>query len=434
MATSTATEATITLAAPITDADAGGGLFRVRIIDAGQGSSGIYPAETLQAAAGARVFAEGTHVYLDHPGMGEEIDRPERSVRDLAGVLASDAVYNETDRALDADMRIYSPYRQVVSEMADDIGMSIRALVEAEEGEWEGHQGMIMREIIEAASVDLVTRAGRGGKILSVLESARKRAVTEATASDRREQLDRLLTSEYGDEDRWVFVRDFDEETVWFEISSGDEAGTYQQAYTVTDDTATALTGDRTEVRAHTEYIPITDQDDGDSTPASESVPSRPAGQSTATPSREDTMAQTQIEESELATLRSDAGRATALESERDTAIQERDAARTERATAVREADQAAAARIVAEADYDFDTLQARGLLADLPTVEESGRLDTEAFTQTVAEEAARLGAETGAGQVHGLGTRAGSNAEDMSVEEMDTELARIAGHTVKEA
>ena len=33
------------------------------------------------------------HVYLDHPGRAEGEDRPERTLKDLVGVLAEDAVW-----------------------------------------------------------------------------------------------------------------------------------------------------------------------------------------------------------------------------------------------------------------------------------------------------------------------------------------------------
>ena len=45
----------------------GAGLFRVRIIDEGLGSSGYYPGETIKKAVENRIWAAGQHVYLDHP-------------------------------------------------------------------------------------------------------------------------------------------------------------------------------------------------------------------------------------------------------------------------------------------------------------------------------------------------------------------------------
>lgn len=135
------------------------GSMSLKIIDAGQGSSGLYPAATLEKAAKARVFAKGLHLYMNHPSQSEDMDRPERSVHDLAGVLASDAEYR--DGGLYAEATIYPKYREHLTAMAGDIGVSIRASAE------KGLNGIIA-EIYEAHSVDFVTRAGRGGAIVSI--------------------------------------------------------------------------------------------------------------------------------------------------------------------------------------------------------------------------------------------------------------------------
>ena len=105
------------------------------------------------------------------------------------------------------------------------------------------------------------------------------------------------------------------------------------------------------------------------------------------------------IEESEHTRLLEQAGRVTVLESERDTAITERDAA-TERATlaegrlADRDRRDAAVKIIEALDGVTFSPLEQRGLLADLPLAED-GSLDAAAFTTTVAEAAVAAGAGT---------------------------------------
>lgn len=416
----------------------GSGRFRIRVISAGIGSSGVYPAETLKAAAEARVFAAGTHMYLDHPTESEAWERPERSVRDLAAVLTSDAVYVDEDGgALDAEIEVFTPWRQTIAEMLKTIGVSIRASAEVTESDAQGRP--IIGRIIEAQSVDFVTKAGRGGKVLSLIESARSvgravaRGVAEATANDRREQLADLVKNAHGAEGTWVWVRDFDDTTVWFEVEAPDDYSTYQQAYTVTDDVATALTGERTEVRAQTSYVPVTATAD-----EATSVPSRPAGQSTATESQEDTMATTQIEESRLAQLEKDAGRATALESERDAAVRRAEEAEARAAKALQEANEATAERIVREA---FDTAgvtapKTVARLAASAPLTESGDIDVEALKQSAEESAAEIAEASGAGRVRGLGgsTQPNGDGEDLSEAELDAELAAISGRTVKEA
>lgn len=144
--------------------------FRARIIAGDvQGSSGFYPAKMLKRDAA--VFREGLPVFLDHPGATESYDRPERSVRDLAGRLATTAVY-ERD-GLYADVEVYPHWAPVVEAMAGDIGMSIRASGTVEPSQEEGVRGPIVTALTEAASVDFVTAAGAGGKIVALLESAR---------------------------------------------------------------------------------------------------------------------------------------------------------------------------------------------------------------------------------------------------------------------
>lgn len=145
-----------------------GGTLRVRVIDAGRGSSGIYPAEALAEAARSKVFARGTLMYADHPGVEESYDRPERSIKDLAGVLATDAIYDPATKALEADVQVFSHWAPIIREMGPHIGVSIRASAEVDES-----SGVpTIRRITRAESVDFVTTAGRGGKVLSLGEAA----------------------------------------------------------------------------------------------------------------------------------------------------------------------------------------------------------------------------------------------------------------------
>lgn len=169
-----------TNAATATLTEATGALIDVELITPGWGSSGYYSADVLESAGRERVFAAGTHMYIDHPSASENHDRPERSLRDLAAVLAEDATWNGT--ALRGKARVFAPYQPLVAEMKDDIGVSIRAGGEVEMGEAEGRRGRIVTQLVNATSVDFVTRAGRGGRIAQLLESARPTATHLAEA------------------------------------------------------------------------------------------------------------------------------------------------------------------------------------------------------------------------------------------------------------
>ncbi|MGH3375992.1 MAG: hypothetical protein ACRDP6_14735 [Actinoallomurus sp.] len=145
--------------------------MRIKLIDAGWGSSGYYSPQVLAEAAKACVFPAGLHQYLDHPSQSESVDRPERSVKDLAAVFITSASYS--DNALWAEAQVFGPFQQLLAEQKDAIGVSIRAAGTAEPGEAEGRRGMIITSLTEGISADFVTHAGRGGAIVELLESAR---------------------------------------------------------------------------------------------------------------------------------------------------------------------------------------------------------------------------------------------------------------------
>lgn len=162
------------------------GSIDVVIITPGWGSSGYYSAEVLERD-GPRVFTSGLHMFLDHPGMTEMVDRPERTVRDLAAVLTSDARWDATGPdgpGLYATAEVLPSFRQLIDEIAPHIGVSIRAGGMFEWGEADGREGWIIQALIEAASVDFVTVPGRGGRVLEIMESAQRRAEEDRHMSD----------------------------------------------------------------------------------------------------------------------------------------------------------------------------------------------------------------------------------------------------------
>lgn len=567
---------------PLPEATVGsskGRRFRARLIEGDiWGSSGYYSREVLERD-GPTTWPQGTPVYLDHPSESEERDRPERSVRDLAGKTTSTPAY-ETD-GLYSDVEIYPHVAPVVEAMADDIGLSIRAAAEVDEGEAAGRRGTIVNRLIEGLSVDLVTRTGAGGKLVALLESARKRleeavsdtawsefsasdydaaqwrraclidtgegdedskaryrlpvrepdgtvnrngchaaasvlaggrggvavgadvkkaaakklvglyrsqleedppesllkaagmatsesatsggssafgshltaaggaegvTVTvnghtttgatitfdpplsiearraavrrifwEASANDTERALQDAVSAAYSDteNDTYAWMRDYDPDKtlVYFEVSVGGKTTIYQQTYTAGEDGTYELTGDRTEVTIHTQYVPVD-----------------PAGQSTTTEESEEDPMTTPVEEARLRQLEEDAGRVQTLESERDTAREkltdaerDRDTARDEltqvkRELAVEKARVAArdlAVKRVREANSELPPAAAEKViteaLRDIPLGEDE-RLDTEKFSTRVDE--ARKAEETyltsivesGAGRVRGLG------------------------------
>ncbi len=146
--------------------------YEIKLIAPGKGSSAFYPSEVLKRD-GPKVFTAGTHVYLNHPTAAEEAQRPEGDVANLAGVLTSTAVYHEQHAkgpGLYGRMKVFADHAQLVEEKAAHVGMSIRASGVAESGKMR--DGVpVLKELTGAESVDVVTRAGAGGMILT--EAAR---------------------------------------------------------------------------------------------------------------------------------------------------------------------------------------------------------------------------------------------------------------------
>jgi hypothetical protein len=182
-------------------------------------------------------------------------------------------------------------------------------------------------------------------------------------------------------------------------LGENERSKTWQQAYTVADDDmSVSLTGERTEVRPVTKYVPVTRPDS--TTPTTEA-------------DQEVTMGNIQIEESEHTALVEKAGRVDVLEQE-NTTLKEA-AAQRDRVDAAR--------KIVAEratqAEVTFSPLEERGLLADLPLKE--GALDTEAFTKTVDEAAAARKTAGGAGTVTGFGGTPTGGGESTSARPTST-------------
>jgi hypothetical protein len=425
-----------------TASDRKSGRMTIQVLTPGWGSSGYYSPEVCEAAA--PLVAVGTQMYLDHPhadGSGVDMNG-NRSVADIAAVITEAAIWDDNAQALVAECTVTKPFREFLADdnFAPHLGLSIRgSATDVTVGEAEGRTGSIIEGLAHISSVDFVSRAGRGGRVLQVLESLPPSAVLEraighgvdeATVNDTREALQAELRDAYGtpnDADRsvWVYVRDFDDTTVWFEVEGAtDDPGTFGQAYTSTDG-AVALAGERTEVRVRTTYVPVTRPDSTNPTTEAD---------------QEVTMGNISIEESVHTGLIEKAGRVDVLESENATQkarITELEEAEATRARVTR------ASTIIAErakeGDVEFTALESRGLLADLPL--KDGDLDEAAFTKAVDESAADKKTAAGTGRVRGFGSDTSIDESDDEDFDLDKRLAESLGdlmptnaRTVKEA
>lgn len=440
-----------------------GGNMLVQLISPGVGSSGVYPAKVLEAAATDAVFPAGTLCFADHPGEAEMYDRPERSIRDVAGVLIEDARWD--GGALVAEVRTFAPWTSVLTEMADAIGVSIRASAEVGEADKATGKPTISR-LVEGVSVDFVTRPGRGGAIRQVYEAARSKAplvvrdasnpanvpvirtAREALTDETRAILQAAV---YGQGESWVQDFDPDTTTVVYRSSGSDPAtGDWssellQDGYTITAGVA-ALTGNPVKVRPSTTYVALPPDSGGVTESRDPAHVPAPAGRPTPTPkSQEDNMGTIQVDEAQQTSLTEAAGRVPTLESERDTAVKERDDSRRELALhKAREAARPVVAAKVAESTLPA-TRKARIVESVLKqvTVNDQGMPNadelvkaTEAEVSDSLAELAELAESLGVGSIRGFG---GSAAGTTTVTEADAAnaIAAAFGHplsTVKEA
>lgn len=173
------------------------GTAYLKLIAPGWGSSGHYSKELLKRD-GPQVFKAGLKNYWNHPTAAEESARPEGDLRDVASVLQEDAHYEENGPAgagLYAKAQVMPSYREHVDSLAKHIGMSIRAMGQAKEGQADGKKGTVIEKLTRAQSVDYVTEPGAGGKVLQLFEAAR--AATKLIEGDDMDeaQIKKLIES-----------------------------------------------------------------------------------------------------------------------------------------------------------------------------------------------------------------------------------------------
>ena len=205
----------------------GEGKYRIRIIVPGQGSSGIYTAENL--AESAPLFKAGTEMFIDHPTESEEWERPERSIRDYAGVFLEDATVGE-DGALYAVCKVFSGVNELIRDKWEHIGVSINAWCDQPISE-----AGVVPVFAGVRSVDFVTAPGAGGGIVDLLESNRNNDSTkEGTVDKEIESKFDALESKFASliealdsklESLMTPIQESDEEKASVDVDSAIEAG-----------------------------------------------------------------------------------------------------------------------------------------------------------------------------------------------------------------
>lgn len=404
------------------------GTIDVKLIAPGWNLDGdvFYPEEVL-SRDGPEAWPGGTHMFLDHPSESEKTDRPERSVRDLSAVLVEGARW-EAEHAegpgLYAVARVFPQWQEFVDEASPFIGVSIRAMGEVHTGEREGRAGLIVDRIVRGVSVDFVTEAGAGGKVLQLMESARRRSdelelseqiVAGMSANEQREALDAALTEMAPDGVNHVWVRDFGEMWVVFEFSGpnvdADKRGPWRSPYTVTEGRI-SVSSERVRVRERVVWVPA-ETDDNES---------------------EETMAEPTSESGSQDKDKKLEEAVTDLQERMETVEEERDqfkdrAEKAETALLIREASEVAT-EAIGELDGELPDATVKKLVESVtanPPTTEDGKLDREALTESVAKAAEAeleyLAEATGRSPVRGMGPGDGDGNGD---EPTEVEEARI--------
>lgn len=236
-------------------ASEGKGIYEVTLITEGQGSSGYYSKELLEEF-GPLTFNENRPMFANHP-TEEEFENGRDVTKLMARTIEAARLVEEDGVAkLKSKIKVRPEWQDFVEEYKDVIGLSIFASGEAREGEINGTKTMIVESFDYAdpyRSIDFVVAAGRGGKVDRMVESAQK--VMEMTANDKREAIQAVLND---NDTGYSWVRDFDDSYIYAETNEG----LFQIEYT-SNESGKIVLGDRTEVRATTQYVPVSENDRG---------------------------------------------------------------------------------------------------------------------------------------------------------------------------
>jgi hypothetical protein len=389
-------------------------------------------------------------MFWNHDTAFEEAERPEGDLSRLAAVITSSPRYEAAGvdgPGVYADARIFAGYAPVIDDIAENIGLSIRAAGRYMDGEAEGRHGRIVQEITQdprvGSRVDFVTRPGAGGAIVSIFEAAPgapplpdpnpvnaflteagrvlsranetklKAALEQLTAvlallgdsdeaaesafrtsrlhealsnNDIHQALSDKLKNRFGGRETYVWPRDWSVQDGWvvFEISTETSTTCYRLGMTATATDVILADDPPTEVRAMTMYVPIR---------VSESLSGHGNN------STEDAMSEQELKEAQAALA------------ERDKALAESQAAldKMREQLLLREAREFVTGKL-AESDLpDITQTRLAGHLGRNPIVAD-GKLDeaemTKAVEAAVAEAVAEIAAitDTGNGRITGMG------------------------------
>ena len=202
--------------------------FKVTLIEEGMGNMHDAYYYSRSAIDSCPQVFEGKKIFADHPTPSEEEDRPERSVRDILGYFSDVHVLEDADGRSSCVANVHMMDEKDTAwarglmrhaiEFAkkypdkEFVGLSINAQGEADESSIEDlistcpksvipklneakeygiETVLVVSKITDAVSTDLVTEAGAGGKVNSIIEG-RKPMTKEQAKKALKEAWDKL--------------------------------------------------------------------------------------------------------------------------------------------------------------------------------------------------------------------------------------------------
>lgn len=166
-----------------------GNRWRVIVARPGKGSSGTYSEELFRRDA-EKIIAPGGQMFINHG--------TDRNPKDMLGIYPEGSFWDEDEKAVVAEVDIFSHWKEFVEEVGPHCGASLFALGESDE---EGNVTAIIEDRMNGA--DLVARPGLVGSGLAgkLYESAiagsdKEPTVTvaeEANGVKMEEKLDKLI-------------------------------------------------------------------------------------------------------------------------------------------------------------------------------------------------------------------------------------------------
>ena len=175
-------------------------VWNARLIASGVSLNGKYYSGEMLESTGSAAFPVGTLVHADHQTWGESYDRPEKSVKTIIGVIATEPKLDTVDgvEGLYANVEFTEEWAPLVEQIAPFVGLSISAKYFADETaeREDGVETVAAFVPFPTNSVDLVTVPGAKGKLLRALESFSKpHNVEKVKKAMTAEEIDALATA-----------------------------------------------------------------------------------------------------------------------------------------------------------------------------------------------------------------------------------------------